>query len=502
MSKPYRSLADIYANSAYKPVPKPPRQKIIGEDVQILFKADGDEKSRIVGYVNDKMADQLERTIANKSGGVFKIVDDILCDCGWKENCEGTGSKEYVRKILGPVMTAIEDTSDVNNLALKQFHTNKKSQTAFLNDLINAAEQEQTFSALQPLMEASDEAFSNSEDTVFEIADVNPSIANVGVGKGEIAITMFSNGRKGKVGDLYFPGFGEVEVKGVGGRPGKTGNAFGAVKALPKLLKDKKGENINTAEQVRAKHALLGKARNKLKTYLVQSVMPVVNDRQVEEINRFIDNIEQLEQNLDKTPDTSNLSQLKRNFQNDINRGYIPAGKIKSVDSRLEMFFNTLSNYIDSKNNKIAGSKKQSSTEVFSNFFLHDWGLDKKDIIQGFLEISSEANYDEKAFREGLGEILTPDLLRDLAVNRNYFEMKTIIAALQIAQYREHEGFKVILFMNNDLIALPLMPKGDNVKERFLETYRLVRKFGKEGILSYDAGIDSRSKGVSIELKS
>jgi len=166
------------------------------------------------------------------------------------------------------------------------------------------------------------------------------------------------------------------------------------------------------------------------------------------------------------------------------------------------MFFNTLSNYIDSKNNKIAGSKKQSSTEVFSNFFLHDWGLDKKDIIQGFLEISSEANYDEKAFREGLGEILTPDLLRDLAVNRNYFEMKTIIAALQIAQYREHEGFKVILFMNNDLIALPLMPKGDNVKERFLETYRLVRKFGKEGILSYDAGIDSRSKGVSIELKS
>ena len=454
------------------------------------------------GMLMIKWLINLNAQLLINQAGVFKIVDDILCDCGWKENCEGTGSKEYVRKILGPVMTAIEDTSDVNNLALKQFHTNKKSQTAFLNDLINAAEQEQTFSALQPLMEASDEAFSNSEDTVFEIADVNPSIANVGVGKGEIAITMFSNGRKGKVGDLYFPGFGEVEVKGVGGRPGKTGNAFGAVKALPKLLKDKKGENINTAEQVRAKHALLGKARNNLKDYLVKSVMPVVNDRQVEEINRFIDNIEQLEQNLDKTPDTSNLSQLKRNFQNDINRGYIPKGKIKPVDSRLEMFFNTLSNYIDSKNNKIAGSKKQSSTEVFSNFFLHDWGLDKKDIIQGFLEISSEANYDEKAFKEGLDEILTPDLLRDLAVNRNYFEMKTIIAALQIAQYREHEGFKVILFMNNDLIALPLMPKGDNVKERFLETYRLVRKFGKEGILSYDAGIDSRSKGVSIELKS
>ena len=56
--------------------------------------------------------------------------------------------------------------------------------------------------------------------------------------------------------------------------------------------------------------------------------------------------------------------------------------------------------------------------------------------------------------------------------------------------------------MNNDLIALPIMPVGDNIKDRFLEIYRLIRKFGKEGILAYDASIDSRAKGISIELKS
>jgi len=57
------------------------------------------------------------------------------------------------------------------------------------------------------------------------------------------------------------------------------------------------------------------------------------------------------------------------------------------------------------------------------------------------------------------------------------------------------------LFIDNDLNGLPLMPLGNNVKERFLETYRLVRKFGEEGVLSYDASIDARSKGVGIELR-
>jgi len=498
--KPYRSLADIYSENAFKPVAKPPRQKI-NEDVQILFKTDGDEKSRIVGYVNDEIADKLERTIANNSGGVFKIVDDILCDCGWKDNCEGSGGKEYVRKILGPVMTAIEETSDVNNLALKQFHTNKKSQTTFLESMLYAAENETTFSLLEPLMEASETSFSNPEDTILEISDVNPSIGNVGVGKGEIAITMFSNGKKGKVGDLFFPGFGEVEVKGKGGRPGKTGNAFNAVKQLPKILKDLKNENINTAQQVRAKFIQLTKARNELKKYINNSVLTIVSGVQAQQIDTLLKNIEKVETDYEKNLDTSNLSNLKREFINDLNRGYIPNGKIKPITTRLESFFNALTNYIDSKVNKIAKSGNSTSTDVFSNFFLHDWGLEKKDIIKGFLEISSEANYDEKAFKEGLSEILTPEILRELAVNRNYFEMKTIIAALQIAQYKEHEGFKIILFIDNDLNGLPLMPSGNNVKERFLETYRLVRKFGEEGVLSYDASIDARSKGVGIELR-
>jgi len=48
-----------------------------------------------------------------------------------------------------------------------------------------------------------------------------------------------------------------------------------------------------------------------------------------------IDNIDKVEQDFYNTSDASKLPQLKRNFQNDINRGYIPQGKIKFVDTRL-----------------------------------------------------------------------------------------------------------------------------------------------------------------------
>jgi len=55
MNKPYRSLQDVYADNAFKHVSKPPRQKVIGEDVQVFYKPDG-ENQRVVGYIDDKLA--------------------------------------------------------------------------------------------------------------------------------------------------------------------------------------------------------------------------------------------------------------------------------------------------------------------------------------------------------------------------------------------------------------------------------------------------------------
>jgi hypothetical protein len=46
MNKPYKSLSDVYANNAFKPLPKLQRQRVLGEDTSVSFEfSDGDSES-------------------------------------------------------------------------------------------------------------------------------------------------------------------------------------------------------------------------------------------------------------------------------------------------------------------------------------------------------------------------------------------------------------------------------------------------------------------------
>ena len=128
MSK-YRSLADVYGDNAFKSVPKLQRQRVIGEDTQIIFKTD-DGKQKIVGYLPDEEAKKLQRQVANRSGGSFRYIDEILQEGGWKSSNNKKGENtSYNSKILIPVVNAIEDTSDVNNFSLKLIKDNKNKLT-------------------------------------------------------------------------------------------------------------------------------------------------------------------------------------------------------------------------------------------------------------------------------------------------------------------------------------------------------------------------------------
>ena len=91
--------------------------------------------------------------------------------------------------------------------------------------------------------------------------------------------------------------------------------------------------------------------------------------------------------------------------------------------------------------------------------------------------------------------------MRSLARKRDDNLLRAIIGALQISMYKEHEKFKIILFMNDETMnGFPLMPKGESVKDRFIYTFNVVKRLIDENKLSVGLSIDSRSKGVAIKL--
>tara|TARA_R100000152_G_scaffold3751_1_gene1287 strand:+ start:1148 stop:2653 length:1506 start_codon:yes stop_codon:yes gene_type:complete len=499
MSK-YTSLHDIYTENTLGKKVAPLRER-----VQVFFKAESDQQPKVVGAIDDETAAKLKRKILNSSEGTVKILNDILEKCDWK----GTNEKEYIQKILGPVNEAVENTSDVNNKELKEFASQKKTKTLFLETMINAAENETTFSIIDPLEDAVKTVFSSPHETVQDICLINPTLNNVGVGKGEIAITMFSNAVKGDVGDLLFPGFGDVELKGLSGRPGKTGNAFAALKTLPKMLKDLKGHDVFTGSEIREKYKHLAKNRNELSSYLnnvIQSVDKKFEEGTSDGIREVLDFVEEIDN--DSEVKLKDANDLEFQLKNDLVRvlpKIIDKRSYNAVINRVSKYFNSLRDYINANENKVVGASKDSESSTtdpaIKNFFLNEWGLSKEEIIDGFLELASEARFDKKQFKEGLDQILDLDTMRSLARRRDDNLLRAIVGALQISMYKEHEGFKIILFMNdNTMNGFPLMPQGDSVKDRFVYTFNVVKRLVDENKLAIGLSIDSRSKGVAIKL--
>jgi len=499
MSK-YKSLLDVYSeNTLGKKL-----QPLVRERVQVFFQTDDDQQPKVIGSIDDDTAEKLRRKILNSSEGTVKILNDILVKCDWK----GSNEKEYIQKILGPVNEAVESTSDVRNVELKEFASQKKNKTLFLDTMVQAAENEETFSIIDPLEDAVKSVFSNPHETIQDICLINPTINNVGVGKGEIAITMFSNAIKGDVGDLYFPGFGDVELKGLSGRPGKTGNAYAAMKTLPKMLKDLKGQDVFTGGEIRDKYKTLAKNRNELSSYLDKVIETIDNKFQegtsdgIKEVSDFIDEIDN-----DSEVKLKDANDLEFQLKNDLVRilpKVVNKTAYNAVINRVSKYFNSLRDYINANENKVVtGKENESSTTdpVIKNFFLNEWGFSKDELIDGFLELASEAKFNTKDFKAGLDQILDLETMRSLARKRDDNLLRAIIGALQISMYKEHEKFKIILFMNDETMnGFPLMPKGESVKERFIYTFNVVKRLIDENKLSIGLSIDSRSKGVAIKL--
>lgn len=471
---------------------------ILKEDIQVLFKKEGEEEPLIIGSIDDNFAKVLQRQILNKGGEIVQTLDKILKLCQWdKKQTE----KEYKNKVLGPVVSIISENTDVDEDQLITFFKNKKEKTLFLNKLIDSIDSKSDLNILDVLADECKDTFSDPRDTIKEIIELNFPVSGVVTGKGEVAITMFSNAKKGNVGDLYFPEYGDVELKGTGGRVGKSGTPYNSVKTLPQILKNK-GQNVSTGKQILKNADKVYKAKEELINFIKTKYNANDPASQLNSLINYISNA------IDETDITANIdiNEVANNqieIVSNIKKYSIQSQLINAIIKRVNNFYESLKMYINSKNNKIPSDKETyTSTEVYKNFFLSDWGLTKEEIITGFLELKNEDNADLQSYRDGLDEILTPEIISELIVNHNEQLLRAIIGSLQTTMYYEKEKFKAILFLNNITYnSLPIGFEKESLKENFINTFDVFYSLIQDNKLTISLGIDSRSKGVNISYK-
>ena len=266
--KKFKTLTEIYSliNEVMPPLPNSPTQSVLINEWTITA-ADDVGGTVDLGDVDEKFYNRLRKDIINHRGGAKDLIEKLVNGGHWSA---GMKTSEYHDKILLPAMEAfinIPDDIDINGL--KHLIKDKKSLTGFRDDLIEAIDKNTSFNYNSSLEEAASTAFKgNVSELVSKLFALGYQQSGVSVGKGELVATLFSNATKGKKGDLYIDGLGEVEVKGTKGRPGKTGGtAYSAMKRLPQMLKDK-GQNIFTGKEIQKYLADLTSSINELRSYI------------------------------------------------------------------------------------------------------------------------------------------------------------------------------------------------------------------------------------------
>ncbi|HAT63336.1 MAG TPA: hypothetical protein DCS66_01885, partial [Flavobacteriaceae bacterium] len=389
---------------------------------------------------------------------------------------------------------------------LKNLIKDKKSLTGFRDDLIEAIDKDTDFNFNSSLEEAARTAFiGDVSGLVSELFALDYQQSGVSVGKGELVATLFSNAVKGKSGDLYIDGLGEVEVKGTKGRPGKTGGtAHSAMKELPRMLEDR-GHDVFTGKEKQKYLVNLTSAINELRSYIKIQIekneADVVNN--LTDLVNYIDEFTAPE-NLENITYDELFTGFKLNAASSLNASGLTGQQLKAAHNKLVKLIKAYQDYIRSRETILTPDQQSYSWgDIVKQYFLSDWGLSKDDLIDGFVVLANEDDkyFNEGELREALDVILNKTTREALLGSAGKKTLSAIIGTIHSVLYHSKEKFKVMLLVNSTTHqALPLTYEGDNLTERMINHYKTISSLVKGNRLRITVSLDSRNKGLSFEF--
>jgi hypothetical protein len=520
--KKYRSLEDVYNNIGQTVAPIP--SQIINE--WTILAADEGISPIKIGDVDEKFLNRLKKEINHHQGGVDDLLAKLINSGKWNT---GMNKGEYEDKVLHTAVRAFRDIPENTNPdALKQLIQNKDNLTGFADAINDAADNNTDFNYLDSLEEVASTVFTGNVRALLDrLYALDFQQNTVSVGKGEFVATLFSNAKKGETGDLDIPGLGEVEIKGTQGRPGKTGGKLmGSRVKLPEMLldigksrDDEKGErhDIYTGKAIQKFLLNLTKSINELKGYIASlRDNPKFTEIQGvpvgENIQNIYDSIEQItDPDTIKTITQTDFGGYLKELGKTIATSGLPKTQINTILSKLYKGTNskpglekTFQEYHHSKDRKTidaANEKEYTWSDVVKQYFMGEkWGLEKPDIVNGFVQLANEDLDDQETsqLREALTRIVDDDLMNELKAG-NKTVLDAVVATIHSVLYQHKGDFPIMLLVNSQTKkALPLRYPGRDLKEKFLNHFDTIVDLIAAGKLKIGLSVDPRSKGVQF----
>lgn len=365
----------------------------------------------------------------------------------------------------------------VSGADLEKITANKNNLTAFQE----AAQKPEVFSLTNTIVsdiksKTDVESTSESLTLIFKrLFDEEGTISGTAVGKGELAISLFTNCSKGKTGDLLLPSGKTIEVKGKGGRLGPAEySQANTARDLVSFLKNRKQEtkgNLNR-ELVRLKTSIR-KFANEIETNDLYS--KVFNEKLKQTLNEIADNIDNpkvteyvQQMGFKEIYNSRSEAASDKAYDNFLKLGYIipkqkeippaPMEKdyVKTVQSQIRKFL-TDKIFEKGKIERILGKsisiealEGQTFTTAVQDFFLNDLGLTSDEAAEAFLATKSY-NKDVSKHLPEIKSYFQQHYSKMVEGDAKY--LQAAIFAFQLALYaqagEEGQHFDYFMIMNN-----------------------------------------------------
>ena len=423
-----------------------------------------------IGAVED--SEKIKHTIASQS--VLPAVEHAMSAevSGWG-SIKGVDLDRVAKDFI---------VSGVSGADLEQITAHKKELTAFAE----AVTKPEVFNLATTIIadvkeKAKVDASSESLELIFKrIFEEEGTIAGTAVGKGELAISLFTNCAKGKTGDLLLPSGKTIEIKGKGGRLGPAEySQANTAKDLAQFIETKSQEkSVNINRELVVLKSQIRKYPIQLETDNNQLYNKIFTDKFKTAFNFVADNLDKPEilDIIDKTGFKQTYSKgeaaTEAVWKAFSNLGYIkernaeipvaPMEKdyVKDIQNKVRTFLLSSNKgllqkgrleRITGKSAGLEAIRGQSFTIAVQNFFLNDLGLTSEEAAQAFLLTKSyDKNVDSylpeitKFFQEHYKHMIEGELVY----------LKAAVFAFQLALYaqagEEGKHFDYFMIMNNN----------------------------------------------------
>lgn len=474
----YRSLQDIYAQVAYKSVPKLPRQQILGEDVTVSFDfKDGDAENYTLTDVYAKKIRNRIRIEAEND--IEEAIQTIFKNGDWS----GKGSKPAVDQ-----MQSIIINSGYNHaVELINYLAKFKDRLLSLEDLGVL----KVTNFVDAIIDKLPRQFKENDRGGLEnlIKDIHLNIkpgASTNVGLGEATFSIFGTAKKGKSGDLQWSGE-EVEIKtnGVGG----SGAVLGGDGNMNKISSRLVAQSAYTDLQYEKFQKLINYFQL-VKDYADQQKMELADQAYAKAKAMLNKSGVSIPTNLKSGIDKADLYGF---FNTYLTKSFTPSSRGGSQLTYYTAIMQNLEHKMST-----AGRKQTNLPSQIASLF-SDKGDDMENYVKVFSELKTYA-HTKHNLRKDLQQFFKDRDYTQFNPRNNYDNFQRLVGAIAIICYQETIGFDYLTAGNDNKFTTVII----NCKEPSVE--KIYSQLEKVPEVQFDVNIDvfegGRFKSQTVFAKS